>query len=88
MPLRFRGLPWVPQRSVGFAGQGRAVGVADGDNLCALFACVAHCHQGVHGFTGLRECHDEGLLVHDGVAVAELVASSTSVGIRHQCSMA
>ena len=49
------------------------MGVADGDNLCTLFACVAHCHQGVHGFAGLRECHDEGLLVHDGVTVTELV---------------
>ena len=49
------------------------MGVADGDNLCALFACVAHGHQGVHGFAGLREGHNQGLLVHDRVAVAELV---------------
>ena len=49
------------------------MGVADGDNLCALFACVAHGHQGVHGFARLREGHNQGLLVHDRVAVAELV---------------
>ena len=38
-----------------------------------LFACVAHGHQGVHGFARLREGHNQGLLVHDRVAVAELV---------------
>ena len=50
------------------------MGVTDGDDFGALLAGVTHRHEGIHGFAGLRESHDQGLLVYDGVAVAELVS--------------
>ena len=43
------------QHGVGFARDGGAVGVADGDRLGALFPGVADGHQGVHGLAGLAE---------------------------------
>ena len=49
------------------------MGVADGYDLSALFAGVTHRHEGIHGLTGLRKSHNQGLLVHDGVAVSELM---------------
>ena len=49
------------------------MGVADGDDLSALLAGVTHRHEGIHGLTGLRKSHNQGLLVHDGVAVSELM---------------
>ena len=50
------------------------MGVADGYDLSALLAGVTHRHEGIHGLAGLRESHNQGLLVHDGVAVAELMS--------------
>ncbi len=57
---------------VGLPGDRRAVGVADGEDLRALFAGVAQGHQGVHGLAGLGDGDDQGALVEDRVAVAEL----------------
>ena len=41
------------QGGIGFAGDGGAVGVTDGNHLGTLFPGVAHGHEGVHGFAGL-----------------------------------
>lgn len=57
---------------VGLARDRRAVRVADGEHLRALFAGVPQRHQGVHGLAGLRDGDDEGALVEDRVPVAEL----------------
>ena len=58
---------------VGLAGDGRAVGVDDGQDLAALLAGVTHGLDGVHGLAGLGDGHGQGLLADDRVAVAELV---------------
>ena len=61
------------EHGVGLAGDGRAVGVDDGQDLTALLTGMAHGLDGVHGLAGLGDGHGEGLLADDGVAVAELV---------------
>ncbi len=54
------------------------MGVADGDNLCALFACVAHYHQGNAPMVFLDCEYHDGLLVHDRVACAEASCAKLS----------
>ena len=61
------------QCGIGLARDGGTLGIADGNHLGSLLAGVAHGHEGIHGFARLRQGHDEGLFVHDGVAVTELV---------------
>ena len=34
---------------------------------------MAHCHEGIHGLARLGQGHDQGLLVDNGIAVAELM---------------
>ncbi len=49
------------------------MGVDDREHRRALLARVAHGHQRVHRLAGLGDRDHQGLAVHDGVAVAELV---------------
>ncbi len=57
---------------VGFARDGRAVGVADRQHLRALFPGVSDRLQGVGGLAGLGDRHDQGALADDRIAVAKL----------------
>lgn len=61
------------ERSICLTRDGGTLGVTDSDHLGTLLACVTHSHQGIHGLTGLRQSNDERLLVHNRIAVAELV---------------
>ena len=73
---------------VGLARDGRAGRIHDGNDLRALLARVADRLDRVHGFAALGDGDDQGLLTDDGVAVRNSLESSTSTGMRHQCSMA
>src|SRR4028118_1144835 len=59
-------------RGVGLAREGGAVGVADREHPRALAASVADGLQRVGGLAGLADGDDEGGVVDDRVAVAEL----------------
>ena len=58
---------------VGFARDGRALGVADREGLRAALAGVLDGHERVHGLAGLADRDDEGVGADHRVAVAELV---------------
>ena len=61
------------EHRVGFAWDGRALRVADGQYLGALFTRVAQRHQRVHGLAGLRNGHHQRSGGEDRVTVAEFV---------------
>ena len=57
-----------------FAGQHRALHVADADGQGALALGLAEGGQGVRGLAALADGHGQGVRVHDGRAVAELAS--------------
>ena len=61
------------EHRVGFAWDGCALRVADGQYLGALFTRVAQRHQRVHGLAGLRNGHHQRSGGEDRVTVAEFV---------------
>ena len=61
------------EHRVGFAWDGRALRVADGQYLGTLFTRVAQRHQRVHGLAGLRNGHHQRSGGEDRVTVAEFV---------------
>ena len=61
------------EHRVRFAWDGRALRVADGQYLGALFTRVAQRHQRVHGLAGLRNGHHQRSGGEDRVTVAEFV---------------
>ena len=58
--------------SIGLAGNRRAVGVADRDDLGMLLTSMSDGHESIGRLTRLGNCHDERHRVDDRVAVAEL----------------
>jgi hypothetical protein len=57
--------------AVGFAGDGGADDVDDGEDFVAASAGFAEAGQGIGGFAGLADDEDEGAVVDGRVAVAE-----------------
>ena len=57
---------------VALAGDGRADHVDDGEDVRAALFRLAQRRHGVERFAGLADDDDERLIVHDGIAVAEL----------------
>lgn len=59
---------------IGFPSESGTLGIADRKHLRSALFGVANGHQRVHGLSGLTDCNNEGLLVNNWVAIAELMS--------------